>query len=494
MAIRITGMNSGLDSDAMVKELVKAYSKKTEKATKDKTKAEWKKDAYKDINKKIKSFYTKLSDFKFDSAYQLKKTASSDESRVSVVASGNAVKGSQTVEVKELATSGYLTSGKLTTFDDEKVTNDTTLSDLGLNVSDTFTVKKGNGEEVTFDVDKDTKISDFVKFAKSAGLNASFDENNGRLFLSSKDSGADENFTITSENGADAILGLTEAKGASKIEGKDAKIILNGAEFTSSSNTFSVNGLNITAKGLTEKDNPIQITTDTDYDKIYDSMKGLIKEYTSLINELDKLYNADSASKYTVLTSEEKEEMSDEEVEKWEGKIKDSLLRRDSSISDVANIMKNAAVSSYEVNGKKMSLANIGIESLSYFLSADNEKNALHISGDSDDEAVSGQENKLKAMLVSNQEDTIELFKQFVSEMDKSLTKLSASSSSRSFGNFYDDKNVEEDFKKKEEEVTKWEKYVQDMEDKWYAKFTQMEKAMGKLNSTQTNLASYFGQ
>ncbi len=494
MAIRITGMNSGMDTDAMVKELVNAYSKKTEKATKEKTKAEWKQEAYKDINKKIKSFYTKLSDYKFDSAYQLKKTTSTDENRVSVVASGSAVKGSQTIEVKELATSGYLTSAKLEAEDGSKLKSDSTLADLGFSGSDTFTIKKGNGEEITFDVDADTKISDFVKYAKSAGVNVNFDEGNSRIFISSKDSGKDEDFTISSENGADAILGLTKDSGATKIDGKDAKIILNGAEFTNSSNTFSINGLSITAKGLTEKDAPIQITTDTDYDKLYDTMKNFIKDYTSLINELDKLYNADSASKYSPLTSDEKEEMTDEEIEKWESKIKDSLLRRDSSISDVSNIMKNAAVSSFEVNGKKMSLSNIGIETLSYFLATDNEKNALHISGDSDDESVSGQENKLKSMLVSNTEDTIELFKQFVTEMEKSFTKISASSASRSYGNFYDDKSVSEDFKKKESEVTKWEEYVSDMEDKWYAKFTKMEKAMGTLNSTQTNLASYFGQ
>lgn len=493
MAIRITGMNSGMDTDAMVKELVKAYSKKTENATKEKTKAEWKQDAYKDINKKIKSFYSKISNLKYDSAYVFKKTSSTDESRVSVVAGENAVKGSQSIEVKELAKAGYLTSAKLETKNGEKVTKDTKLSDLGFDKADTIKITKGNGEEVTFDVDGDTKLSDFVKYTKSAGLDVNFDEGNGRLFVSSKNSGADDNFTISSSNGADTALGLTKESGASKIEGQDAKIILNGAEFTSSTNTFSVNGLSITAKGLTDSNTPIQLTTDTDYDKLYDTMKGFIKEYTSLINELDKLYNADSASKYNPLTSDEKEEMTDDEIEKWETKIKDSLLRRDSSISSVANAMKNAVVSSYDVNGKKMSLSDIGIETLGYFIAEDNEKNALHVFGDADDEDVSGKENKLKSMIASNTEDTIAVFKQFVAEMDKSFSKLSSRTSNRSYGNFYDDKSVESDFKKKESEVKKWEDYVQDMEDKWYKKFTQMEKAMGTLNSTQSNLASYLG-
>ena len=38
MAIRLTGLNSGLDTDAMVKELVSAYSTKKDKYVKAKTK------------------------------------------------------------------------------------------------------------------------------------------------------------------------------------------------------------------------------------------------------------------------------------------------------------------------------------------------------------------------------------------------------------------------------------------------------------------------
>ena len=47
---------------------------------------------------------------------------------------------------------------------------------------------------------------------------------------------------------------------------------------------------------------------------------------------MDKLYNAESAKGYDPLTDEEKDSMSDTEVEKWEAKIKDSILRRDSNL------------------------------------------------------------------------------------------------------------------------------------------------------------------
>ena len=56
MPIRITGMNSGLDTEALVSELVSAYRKKTEKYTKAQTKLSWKQDAWKSLNKKVVSF------------------------------------------------------------------------------------------------------------------------------------------------------------------------------------------------------------------------------------------------------------------------------------------------------------------------------------------------------------------------------------------------------------------------------------------------------
>jgi len=127
--IRITGMNSGLDTDSMVKELVNAYEKQGEKYTKAKTKTEWKQEAWTTLNNKIKSFFTKqASNMRFSSAYSKKKTTVSDSSKASVIASNSAVNGTQTLEVKELAKSAYLTSGEITVKDENG--KDLSLSDL----------------------------------------------------------------------------------------------------------------------------------------------------------------------------------------------------------------------------------------------------------------------------------------------------------------------------------------------------------------------------
>lgn len=73
MAIRLSGLTSGLDTEALVSELVKAYSKKTEKYEKEQTKLSWKQESWKNLNAKIYSLYTNVGNLRYSSAYTIRK-------------------------------------------------------------------------------------------------------------------------------------------------------------------------------------------------------------------------------------------------------------------------------------------------------------------------------------------------------------------------------------------------------------------------------------
>ena len=68
MAMRVSGINSGLDTDAIVQELVSAYSQKTEKYTKEQTKLGWKQEAWKNLNTKVYSLYNSVGKLRYSSA------------------------------------------------------------------------------------------------------------------------------------------------------------------------------------------------------------------------------------------------------------------------------------------------------------------------------------------------------------------------------------------------------------------------------------------
>lgn len=493
MSIRLTGMNSGLDTDAMVQDLVNAYDKKKETYKGQQKRLSWKQDAWKELNTKVKNFVTKsLSNMRFSSAYTKKTTEVSNASIASVVSSDGAVNGKQTLKVTGLAQSGYLTGSELKTTDDKKVTEGTKLSALGYDSEGVVTLTKGNGKTINIDVNGDMTVGQFVSTVKAAGLNANFDANNGRMYISAKDTGVKNDFTFGGDADALNALGLTGGT-SHKENGTNALIVLNGVTYTNNTNTFSINGLTITAKELTQGDSFVSLTTSTDYDAVYDSIKSFIKEYSSLVNEMDKLYNAESADSYKMLTTEEKEAMSEDEVEEWENKIKAGLLRRDESISSITSTLRNSMLQTYNVDGTTYSLSSFGINTLSYFLAADNEKNAYHIDGDPDDADTSGEPDKLRAAIASNPETVMKFFQNLANDMYQKASKLSTSNNYRSYGNYYEDKKLKNEYDEWTKKITDYEAYVAKVEDKYYKQFTAMEKAMGTIQSQQNYITQMMG-
>lgn len=710
MPIRMSGLQSGLDTETLVSALVSGYTLQKDNMVKAQTKLQWKQDSWKAMNKSIYSFYSgKLSAARLSKTYNAKSASVSDSTKAKVTAGAEAVNGTQTLEIKELASTGYLTGGVISAKDDKgnsvKADGSTKLSDITGLTSGTITVSaEGKNKDIT--LTEDMTVNQFVVKLKDAGLNANFDANNQRFFISSKTSGADHDFTITasdedglkslqkmglftlnntetkeyekwasyatdtaaldalkqstyeskkinyedraktyadrynaaketiktieandtwpngttldgqkarvsglkadfeieyasyvktdekgdvvkdekgnivydtdklkadgkldefnssksrndsmqsqvdkyenalkdiessekfvnidadgkavadpananliaevdSENAtirsnSDAAIdakvaysvnmlneikngSLTSSKDAARVTGKDATIILNKATYTSNTNNFAINGLTITAEAKT--DGEITITTNTDTDAIYNSIKDFFKEYNTLIKSMDEAYNASSSKGYEPLTSDEKEAMSEDEVKEWEKKIKDSLLRKDATLGSASSSMKNLMAQSFEINGKKYSLASFGIKTLGYFDAADNEKGMYHIDGDKDDDASSGNDDKLRAAIASDPDTVVSFFSQLATSVYNDLSKKMASSSVSSAYTLYNDKQMTKEYTSytskisdKEDEITKWEDY-------YYKKFSSMESALAKLNQTQSSLAGYF--
>lgn len=698
MPLRMTGMYSGLDTDTIIQELVSAKRTKVDKQKKAQTKLNWKQDAWKELNTKLQNLQKKyLSNMRFADAYSKKTTKVSNSSAVSVITGENAVNGVQSLRIKELAKTGYLTGAVI-----KKDGDFTALSSLSDITNGSFTgegtinVKTGD-TAVDIKVSADTTISDVLTQLKNAGLNASFDAKWQRFSVSSKESGADNNFTLTASdrNGAAALaaLGLQtdldedkatmaeykkyakyfvlddrdatlanmrdmidrdiasrtasylerykelvssreeaqkkiddlnsqygstlksadeyktdlEAKneeikakekeiadltdpdakraaeeelvalkkeaaeiegkktdaetlaaqqenvskynteiaeietyidvtesdgtysaqdtgkikgevedryynkasfawdiehgvekltssGATKISGQDAVIYLNDAEYTNSTNTFEINGLTFTALNTTKEGEEITVTTEQDTDGIYDMVKNFLKEYNAIVNEMDKLYNADSAKGYEPLTSEEKEALSDSEVEEWEKKVKDALLRRDSNLSTVNSTMQAVMSAGITINGKTMYLHDFGIDTLGYFNAPDNEKHAYHIDGDPDDSDTMNNPDKLKAMISNDPDTVIAFFSQLSKNLYDKMSDLSKSVDGyRSYGSFYDDKKMKSDYDDYTSKIKDLETKLADYEDKWYAKFSKMETALAKMQSNANAVTSLLG-
>ena len=754
--IRASGMVSGLDTETLVQAMVSTQVSKKEKLQKAQTKLQWKQDAFKSLNTKVYGLYSKVGNLRFSGAYNMKKTTVSDTTKAQVTASNTAVNGIQTLQIKQLATSGYLTGGELK----KGTTGKTTLKELGYDGADTSISVTIGSSKKDIDVSGSTTVDDLVSKLKDAGLNASFDDKNGRIFVSAKETGKENDFSLTgadmsglkalnaaglsvmsksdienykkmasyAKNGdtgsysesktSEAILqtlknlqnaykgntnlaleekdlnakiaysdakdavnkyldgddtnadkkaereqlanllkqssskytyvndqtgevkeiydvkdrvgwtaydtkvnelakftglitettgdagetkedstklealsnniktviavddnviytdddkkayylsedkrtaakkrleeipkekeandaviadedngywdikdysGKTEddlaaiadkyakqvtnardmveklengsadipiSKGASRVDAQDAKITLNNADFTSSSNVFNINGLTIKATAKTADGETLSINTDTDTQGIYDKIKDFLTEYNSIINELTSLYNADSAKGYEPLTDDEKESMSDKEVEKWETKIKDSILRNDSTVGGVMNAMTAAMMKSYTINGKSYSLSSFGIHTQGYLNAAKNEQYAYHIDGDEDDTITSGNTDKLMDMINNNPEDLEEFMKQLTSGLYSALDSKMKSTTMSSAYTIYNDKQMTREYNNYTKEIKEWETKISDLEDRYYKQFSTMETQLAKMQSTTSSLTSMLG-
>lgn len=703
MPLRMTGMTSGLDTDSIVSALMEAQTTKKTKVENKKTKLEWTQNIWTGLNKKLYSFYTdSAGKMRFQSSYQTKKAASSDASILTATAQSSASSGSYTVKVNQLAAAQYVTSAKVSAkstdasgkVTESKVTSDTKLSALGFDTEGDTTIEITAGEKtINLNVDETTTVRDFVNALKDAGLNASFDEKQGRFFISAKESGADGKFTITSKTmtgeqvaaqnklmdsvdysnlssgdqdtvkkilsdlknaqdtsaAADAekslqgisdrtakekateyyknkltddmlsqykyetdgtdgngdahkagdidyskvkqalqeagldnnvytesdrlivlkqkiiepavtenlaseeytgkidnavtsglgdagiekqseryatislavngyaqamkdgteqskesalkLLGMDDIDGSAVkesadgtgmvvIEAADSIVQVNGATLTSSNTTLDVNGLSLNL--VSASDREVKVTVSNDSTAVYDAIKDFVEQYNSALSEMNKYYYADSARGYDPLTDDQKEAMSDEEVEKWETKIKDSLLRRDSTLSGILETFRTSltGITVKASDGKTYSLANLGITTCKDY----KEYGLLHIKGDEDDTDYADSENTLQSMINSDPDIVMEVMSGIASNLYNNINKkISTTTTMKSALSFYNDKEMTKQMTQYKKDIKSWETKLSDMEDRYYKQFSAMETALSKLQSQQNSLASYLG-
>lgn len=309
---------------------------------------------------------------------------------------------------------------------------------------------------------------------------------------------------ITSDNGSGLLkLGLSNFDGTTSYKegdlasnmvlskAADTEIVYNGATLTSDTTSIEVAGVTLNLLGTTAAGESVNITVSNDTSAVYDTIKEFITEYNSILKTMNTYYDAASASSYEVLTDEQKEAMSDDEVDKWNTKIKDSLLRRDSTLSSLISVMKTDMMGSYKAsNGKTYSLANLGISTSSKNY---NEGGLLHIKGDEDDDEFADSTNTLMKMLEEDPDTVKEVLSGLASNLYDSLNKKMSTSTMSSALTFYNDKEMASQLSDYKKEISNWESKLSDMEEKYYSQFSAMETALAKLQSQQNTLSSYLG-
>ncbi len=511
MPIRMSGMISGLDTDAIIKELMSAQSMKKTTLEQNQEKLSWKKEKWEDLNTKIYALYTeKLASLKLEGTYLAKSAASSNSEKATATAS-TASTGAYELTVSQLASAQFVTGSDISS---KGLTASSKLTEAGMVAGQTITVRVNKSDvaegeepytETNIEISDEMTIRELNSKLQTAGLNANFDQATGRFYISAKNSGVANKFTFVSTQSGEtglAALGLGDIDDAlatggqtaadsttmAVVAAKDANLVLNGASITSSTNTITANGMTIELKGTTSEGERIMLNVSSDTDGIYDKVKEFVKSYNELMEEMYKSYNAASARKYAMLTDEEKEAMSDKQVELWEDKIKGALLRNDTTLNSLMSIFRSSMQGTVEVDGKSYSLASFGIVTGAY-----TEHGLLHINGNSEDGEYADKDDALKKAIEQDPETTGKALSQLFSSFYDSLTKQMSASSISSALTLYNDKQIQSQIDSYQKQIDSWEDKLTALEDRYYKQFSSMESSLADLQSKQNQLAGLLG-
>jgi flagellar hook-associated protein 2 len=145
-------------------------------------------------------------------------------------------------------------------------------------------------------------------------------------------------------------------------------------------------------------------------------------------------------------------------------------------------------MTSVDYEGRSYSLASFGINTSVY-----TERGILHIDGDSEDSATSGNKDKLMKALEENPEAVMNTLSTLTGSLYSEMTDKMKATTLSSALTFYNDKEITKNIKTYKTDLSKLEDRLKVMEDRYYDQFGAMETAMAKLNSQTNSLASLMG-
>ena len=217
-----------------------------------------------------------------------------------------------------------------------------------------------NGVEIE-GITKDSTVKEIVEKINNskAGVKVSYQSISDQFVITSTENGAAGEITFDpAKDGKSNLAALmfgTPTEGTNYTKGQDAVLSVSypgsnqEIEITRSSNSFDLDGINVTLKGTFGYDASGAEIKDTEAVTFTGSVDSentakTVKEMIEAFNDILKLVNTEVSTKpnrkYAPLTDEQKEEMSDKTIEKWEEKAKTGLLFADNDLRMMANSMR----------------------------------------------------------------------------------------------------------------------------------------------------------
>ena len=366
-----------------------------------------------------------------------------------------------------------------------------------------FTVNGAKIDNITADTTVDGLLT-AINNNKDAGVTATYLGSENKFVLSSNEKGKGREISLGADpkdttDAANLIFGGVSQDGTDG----EMSIIYNGVKttITSSSNTFSIDGLDIRATntfntGSATAEGGVSFTASADTEKVTETVKKFIEAYNAMIDEVRTQVTTKPDSNYKPLTDDQKNEMNETSIKNWEDKAKEGILYNSSALKDLDNATQGI-FSSMMINGVSYDdLEKIGISF-------------------SDDYTAGGKivfdEEKFKTAMDSDPEKVSDLFTGthgIVNTIDSTLSTYAtryASKNGNSYGVLIEEAGSEKlsltltnnsiykELKDMQETITNLQSQLSTEQDRYISQFTQMERLINQMNSQSSYLSQLGG-
>ena len=365
-----------------------------------------------------------------------------------------------------------------------------------------FTVNGAKIDNITADTTVDGLLT-AINNNKDAGVTATYLGSENKFVLSSNEKGKGREISLGADpkdttDAANLIFGGVSQDGTDG----EMSILYNGVQttITSSSNTFSIDGLDIRATntfntGSATAEGGVSFTASADTEKVTETVKKFIEAYNAMIDEVRTQATTKPDSNYKPLTDDQKNEMNETSIKNWEDKAKEGILYNSSALKDLDNATQGI-FSSMMINGVSYDdLEKIGISF-------------------SDDYTAGGKivfdEEKFKTAMDSDPEKVSDLFTGthgIVNTIDSTLSTYATRYASRN-GNSYGvlieeagseklsltltNNSIYKELKDMQETITNLQSQLSAEQDRYISHVTQMERLINQMNS-QSSYVSQLG-
>jgi len=296
----------------------------------------------------------------------------------------------------------------------------------------------------------------------------------------------------------------TSGSGAYKVtNGTDTEMsyTLNGGvpiKVTRSTATFSIDGINVElnekAKDIDFTTAPVTFTVTNNSKEVAEKVKQFITDYNEIISLISTKTSQKPAKNCLPLTADQKKEMKEDEIKDWNIEAKKGMVFGDSKLNNVLYSLRSAMAGKTSVSS--LVLSNMGISVASYDTSG----------------KLNFDEEKFKAKLAQNPDEVVALFTGSSSNKDSvsgialqiqsilkanvgtaGLTGILIDEAGMSNSMTSDSNNISEKIDDDDDKLKQLKKDYAAERQRYYNKFTALEKAITSLNSQSSALTSMLG-